>query len=1020
MPKLHLTQVLWLAVAVLAPLLCAQPAAVGTIEGRVFNPSTGEYLENVRVSVEGSLLETFTDAIGQYRLTDVPVGSAMVKASRIGIASEVFLVDVAAGQTNRRDFTLSLARPDAGDSGPIKLAEFVVSTTREMDGTAIAINTQRFAPNVINVVSADEFGPVTDGNVGEVMKTIPGVNIGLGGGGEPFTVSLNGVPSNNVPITMGGFNLAKASSNTSRTVGLENVAINNLSRVEVIYTPTPETTGSALGGMVNMVPRSAFERSRPTYNLSASILMRDNDRSFNRTPGPRREPERKVHPAFDFSAVVPINDHFGYTVSASASAVYTTHDFSQMTWQGLVSPTNGTTFPHTTPGNPYLASYAFRDLPKRTKHNSLGATLDYKLGRNDRVSFSFQYGFSDFDSIQHTMTFFTNGTVAGGFSLDHTNGRPGAGEVRLANFAQKAGGYYYMPNLTYRHDGPLWKWDLGLGLSRALRILKDMERGYFNNAQARRTGVTVSFADIFYLRPGTITVTDATGAAVDPYKLSNFTLNSTTGNAMDAWDLQQNAFGSLRRDFHWRVPFTLKTGFDLQRMAKDIRRDNPTFTYVGANNNAAQVLDASISTRTPPYGFPPVQWVSNEQLFDLYKANPALFTVNEAARYTTNVGLSKFADELIAAVYLRGDAQFLNGRLKVTGGLRAEQTNVRGEGRLIDPTRNYQRRTDGTVILVNGKPAPISTNALDVAHLTNVDRGLQAEKEYLRLFPSLNASYALRENLLARAGYYWSVGRPDFSQYAGSLTLPDTENPPSASNAITVNNVGIKAWSARTVKVSLEYYFENVGLISIGAFRRDLENFFGSTRFRATPEFLSHYSLDDSVYGPFDVVTEYNIPTPVRMTGLDLNYKQALTFLPAWARGVQVFANASAQRTIGDDAANFSGYIPRTLNGGVSLSRPKYNLRVKWNYQSRNRQDPVAAGAGIEPGTYNWASSRVLLDVSGEYSVSKHWLAFANLNNLTDAPSDLEVAGPSTPAVAQFRQRLRFGSLWTVGVKGRF
>ena len=87
---------------------------------------------------------------------------------------------------------------------------------------------------------------------------------------------------------MGGFNLAKASSGTSRTVGLENVAINNLSRIEVIYTPTPETTGSALAGMVNMVPRSAFERARPTYSLSAAINMRDNDRSFNRTPGPRR------------------------------------------------------------------------------------------------------------------------------------------------------------------------------------------------------------------------------------------------------------------------------------------------------------------------------------------------------------------------------------------------------------------------------------------------------------------------------------------------------------------------------------------------------------------------------------------------------------------------------------------------------------------------------------------------------------------------------------------------------------
>ena len=33
------------------------------------------------------------------------------------------------------------------------------------------------------------------------------------------------------------------------------------------------------------------------------------------------------------------------------------------------------------------------------------------------------------------------------------------------------------------------------------------------------------------------------------------------------------------------------------------------------------------------------------------------------------------------------------------------------------------------------------------------------------------------------------------------------------------------------------------------------------------------------------------------MEGLDLSYRQALTFLPRWARGLQVFANGSLQKT---------------------------------------------------------------------------------------------------------------------------
>ena len=62
---------------------------------------------------------------------------------------------------------------------------------------------------------------------------------------------------------------------------------------------------------------------------------------------------------------------------------------------------------------------------------------------------------------------------------------------------------------------------------------------------------------------------------------------------------------------------------------------------------------------------------------------------------------------------------------------------------------------------------------------------------------------------------------------------------------------------------------------------------------------------------PFTGSMTYSVPGKVRMSGFDFNYKQALTFLPSWARGVQVFANGSAQRATGAAADNFSGYIDR-------------------------------------------------------------------------------------------------------------
>ena len=294
------------------------------------------------------------------------------------------------------------------------------------------------------------------------------------------------------------------------------------------------------------------------------------------------------------------------------------------------------------------------------------------------------------------------------------------------------------------------------------------------------------------------------------------------------------------------------------------------------------------------------------------------------------------------------------------------------------------------------------------------------EKQFLRLFPNATLSYNLRDDLVARVSAYRSVGRPDFNQYAGGVTLPNIEEIPSQANRIVVNNAGIKAWSADTLSLRLEYYFAGVGQLSLAGWRRDTKDFFGATRFEATPAFLELYGLDPALYDAYDVETQYNVPGTVRMEGSSLNYKQALAFLPRWARGVQVFANASAQRVLSDATADFAGYIPRSGSWGVSLTREKYNFRVNWNYRGRQRQAPVAESTSIGPGTFTWGSKRLYVDVLGEYYFWKRVGLFVNLRNVGNATEDTEVAGPLTPAHAQFRLRIDYASLWTIGLKGTF
>ena len=1020
-------------VAVVFACAAEPTAGAAAISGRVQNAATGQYLNNARVAVKGTDAVAFTDETGSYRLTNVPSGSVVLEVFYTGMAPQQITVNVTGAATIERDISLSGGARYRNDTEVIKLESLVVSSSREMDGAAIAINEQRFAPNVVNVVSADEFGVVPDGNIGEFLKMLPGITMDYRGG-DPREISMNGVPAGYVPVTIGGFNLATSEvSGTGRNVELNAVSINNLSRIEAVYSPTPESPGSALAGSVNLVPRSAFERARPVFNGSVYFAARDSTIEWGRTKGPAKEPTYKIRPGFEFSWVVPVNKRFGFTVSGGASTQYVEGPLAGMTWRGTTAATNGTTLPDTTPDQPYLTDFRVRIESKIADRTSFATTADYKLGPASRLSFSFQYGTFHTDYNQRTLTFMVNRVLPGNFSTDFTRGFAGAGEVRLSNGGNHRYSRTFMPTLTFRHDGPIWRAEAGLGSSHAQNEFRNLDKGRFASTLARRTGVTVSFDEIFYLRPNVITVTDgATGAPVNPYDINTYALSTAGASPQRSRNVQNTAFANLRRDFEWTFPLTLKAGVDVRQSRSDNRTANNSVTFLGpdgratttpvgaSDDGAGRVYDQDYYQRAGLYGIPRVQWVSNEDVLELYQSNPGYFTLDENTLYRSQVNASKLSKETISSVYLRGDAQFLNRRLKLVGGLRAEQTNIKASGPLNDPTRNIQRNAAGQAILgANGRPLPITSDPLGIARLTLIDRGARAEKEYLRLFPSINASYNVRDNLIARAAWYTSVGRPNFNQYSGGVTLPDTETEPSPSNRIVVNNAAIKAWSAETVKVTLEYYFERVGLFSVGAFRRDIENFFGSTTFDATPEFLGFYGLDPVLYDPFQVATQENLDSTVRTQGIDVNYRQALTFLPRWARGIQVFANGSSQRLIGPAAANFAGYTPRSGSWGISLSREKYNLRLNWNYLGRRRLGLVT-GRSIEPNTYIWGLKRSYIDLTGEYSIRKNFALFANLRNLNDPTDDQETAGPNTPAEAQFRQRQDFGSLWTVGIKGTF
>src|SRR6266545_5578437 len=145
------------------------PAAqAGAISGRVTNGVTGNPLPGAKVTVEGAASETSTDREGNFRLDAVPAGARTLVVSYLGRHDQRIEIAVAAGTTK----AVQIPMKDAAFAESVTVAAGLIRDAEER-----ALNQQKTAPNITNVVSADQIGRFPDQNAAQTTQRIPGISI---------------------------------------------------------------------------------------------------------------------------------------------------------------------------------------------------------------------------------------------------------------------------------------------------------------------------------------------------------------------------------------------------------------------------------------------------------------------------------------------------------------------------------------------------------------------------------------------------------------------------------------------------------------------------------------------------------------------------------------------------------------------------------------------------------------------------------------------------------------------------
>lgn len=1013
---------LTLTVAALAITSLAQTASDGVIEGRVYNETSGSYLQNARVSIEGTDREVFTDQFGFFRIGDLPAGPVRTRVFYTGLPTQERLVTVQAGGRTEENFTLGRnVRVDADSTEAIKLDAFVVESTRDMTAASIAINEQRFARSIKSVISTDTFGDIANGNVADFAKFLPGVTADGNAG-----ISVGGMPYHATPVTVDGFLLASAAGRSeSRQVDLQQISINNMSRLEITRSQNPDSPAAAIGGTVNLVPRSAFEQRKATY--VGKVYASFTDRSFEGY----NIYQKLLN--YDFSATVPVTKNFGFSLSASRLSEDLGTQSETTSWVPAVQVVNAN-FPAPPLDQPYPAIYEPTSAyPRKYTRPTVGLTADWRIARNDVLSFGLQYSEFIEDAHLRDRFIFNIGRVAS-FGPDFVQSAPGAGFIQANHDWSDKGGKTYMPSIKWRHTGPVWEWDVRAAYSSATSRTHDVDRGMFQAANSYIRNVTIRFEDFGYYGPEKMTVVDAAGQPVNPYRMENYNLENTTGSITAARDEKRSFQAYIARDFHLFTRLRAKLGIDVTSQTRDHSRAVLNYNYVGADgtartadDNAAQWLDNSyLKKGGSPWSSDLRDGLKSELIWDTFVANPEYFSRPEntmAANWRTNVNAGKRITEAIYAPYLRFDApRLMDGRLILTGGVRYETTDTHGVGPLINPSLIYQRDAAGNIIRdAQNRPIVIvPASSLAGAQLTYIDRGAKAERTYGRLFPSFNASYNIRENLIGRFSYAKSIARPNLNLILPGANVPDET---SSSRTITLQNPELKPWIADSFGVSLEYYFNqpSEGVVSARWFYRDIQDFWGTVTRPITNDLLDYYGLDPEIYGPdrgYTVTTSRNVGA-AHIMGTEFEYRQNLNFLPNAIRGFNVFANMTLQDLSGNPEANFTGFIEKTVNYGVAFSRSRFTARVNVNMRGRE-QLALFAGAGVEPETYNYRAPNTFVDCHVEFRITKHVAIYATGRNLLNDFKLQERYGPSTPDYARLRMAEDTRRQFTLGVRGSF
>lgn len=786
-------------------------------------------------------------------------------------------------------------------------------------GQRRAINSQKNSLGITNVVSADQVGKFPDSNIGDALKRISGINVQYDQGEARFG-QVRGTSADLSSVTINGNRIPSAEGDT-RNVQLDLIPADMIQTIEVNKVVTPDMDGDAIGGSINLVTKNSPYKRTITATAGSG---------YNRI-----SKKAQLNLGFTYGDRF-FNDKLGVMLSASYQNAPSGSDDVEFVWD---TDSKGTIC---------LTDYQIRQYYVTRERQSYSAAFDWDINANHKLFFKGIFNNRNDWENRYRLTLKDlnkdvnkkkEGAVADNKASVRLQTKAGSPNNRNARLERQR-----TMDFTLGGEHLFGKLSMDWNASYA-RASEERPNERYLGYELKKQNFDIDLNDI--RKPY------ASAQAGSTLILNNdFSLQELTEQQQDIVEKD------LKFSMNFKLPlakgfYSNQLRFGAKVVDKSKNKDLEFYDYEPIDEKAFNSNSFSNTSEQNKNGYIPGEkykagtFISKEYVGGLALNNNSLF--NKTENLEELAGEYK-ARETVTAGYLRFDQNF-GKKLSAMVGLRLENTHLKYNGRKL--TLNN-----------DGDPESLTVTP-------------DVKDSYLNILPSVLLKYNVSEDFKIRGSFTETLSRPKYSALIPNVNINNKDN------ELTLGNPELKPTTSFNFDLSADYYFKSVGLVSIGIYYKDINDFIVTQTVRG-------YEYEGNSYDKF---MQPRNAGDANLLGVEVGYQRDFGFIAPALKCVGFYGTYTYTHSKVNNF-NFTGRenekdlkLPgspeHTANASLYFEKGGLNVRLSYNFAS-DFIDEMGESAFYD----RYYDKVNYMDVNASYTFGKKLRTtfYAEANNLLNQP----------------------------------